>query len=461
MAQIMNKKDWVDEHWDEFLSDLEELVCINSERDDATASKKAPWGEGPFKALQKTLDIADRLGFETTNLQNAIGYADFQGASDKQIGMIGHVDVVPAGSGWSFDPYSLSKKDGYLIGRGVIDDKGPLLACIYAAKYCSEQANWPYTLETGFGDLGVYFDQCGNPDFTFTPDANWPLIYGEKGVFKGDFVSEPITDGNILEWRGGVATNVVPDEAHARIKVSEGFSIENLTYSAEIEASLCDNNVLLLKATGKTAHASKPETGESAILKLANYVLDNNLQSASEMPFVKLVADLSEGFDGKVVGIDCCGKKFDALTIVAGVADQRGDRLTQSVNIRFPENITGAEINDILSNRAEVANSTLEVETNVEPHLTDPEDPKIKALYDAYREVTGDDVHKPQTIGSGSYARYFKGAVSFGILKNWENEEPWVGKMHAPNEAVRENDLKEALLIYITALQNLIKIGEL
>ena len=461
-----DKVKWVDEHWDEFLSDLETLVSINSERDDATASDSCPWGEGPALALEEALKIAKRMGFQVTNLENTIGYADFQGEGESQVAMIGHVDVVPAGSGWKFPPYALTKSDGYLIGRGVIDDKGPLLACMYAAKYCAEQGELPHTLrvivgtneETGMADLDVYFRNCEVPEFLFTPDADWPLIYGEKGVYRTDFVSEEIKDGNIIEWQGGSATNAVPDFATALLRVGQGFSLSDVNVEEGVEVTLESEDTLRIVAKGKSAHASRPETGISAIKKLARCVLDNDLLAACEKPFVELAYKLSENFDGSGVGIEASGEHFDALTIIAGEGRKAGNRMFQSVNIRYPETVTCDEITETLSECASELHATLENVECFEPYLADPNDLKILELFKAYSEVTGDIEHKPRTVGSGSYARHFQGAVSYGILKNWEVEEPWVGKMHAPNEAVKEADLKEALLIYITALQNLAEI---
>ncbi|NXG36213.1 CNDP1 dipeptidase, partial [Dromaius novaehollandiae] len=48
----------------------------------------------------------------------------------------GHVDVQPAkkDDGWKTDPYTLTEINGNLYGRGATDNKGPVLAWIYAVE---------------------------------------------------------------------------------------------------------------------------------------------------------------------------------------------------------------------------------------------------------------------------------------------------------------------------------------
>lgn len=45
----------------------------------------------------------------------------------------GHYDCVPAGGAWDSDPWTLHGRDGYVYGRGVSDNKGPVLAVAHAA----------------------------------------------------------------------------------------------------------------------------------------------------------------------------------------------------------------------------------------------------------------------------------------------------------------------------------------
>lgn len=122
---------------DDLLNDLNDLLRINSERDDSQATKEAPFGPGPKEALEKMLTIAERDGFSTKNVDNYAGHIDF-GEGDETLGIFGHLDVVPAGDGWDTDPYEPVVKDGKLYARGSSDDKGPTVAAYYAMKMIKE-----------------------------------------------------------------------------------------------------------------------------------------------------------------------------------------------------------------------------------------------------------------------------------------------------------------------------------
>ncbi len=463
---------WVDAHWSEFLADLESLVSIDSVEDKGSAAPGKPWGEGPWRALEKAMQIAEHLGFRATNLEGAIAYADIEGASSKQIAVIGHTDVVPAGPGWDFEPFALTRKGEYLVGRGTIDDKAPLLCAMYAMAYCAASCDDAprYTLrailganeETGMGDLDVYHKHCDDPAFLFTPDSNWPLIYGEKGMWQARLESACIEDGNIVEWEGGTVPNAVPGLARALVRVPGDFDESSLASVEGISVKLRDGNasgerMLYIEVHGKSAHASLPEGGVSAINMLAHYVLDNSLAAASERPFLELIAQISDSWRGDTVGLATSDESFGSLTMVAGVAELRGGRFTQTLDIRFPTSTTAEALESTLAELAGRFGAGLQVTNCMKPFLMNPDGPEIEALMSAYKEVTGDE-HEPFTIGGGTYARHFSKAVSFGMEKSWQAEEPWVGGMHGPNEAVRESDMKEAVKVYIRAIQNLLEL---
>ena len=132
--------DYVESIWEDAVADIATLVAIRSVEDLDHAEEGKPYGPKPYEALSEAVRIASRLGLDAHNLDGHIGYADVPGASDRQLAMIAHTDIVPEGSGWTFDPFRLTRKDGYLIGRGVLDDKGPLVLSLYAAKWFADRA---------------------------------------------------------------------------------------------------------------------------------------------------------------------------------------------------------------------------------------------------------------------------------------------------------------------------------
>ena len=160
MADEMLKaeaKAFVEKNWEDIVKDIESLVAIRSVEDLDHATDEMPYGPASYEALCKGVEIAERLGLDAHNCDGHIGYADVPGDSERQIAMIAHTDIVPEGSGWTFDPFKLTRKDGYLIGRGVLDDKGPFVLELYCAKFFAERAartgeRLPYTIRCIIGN---------------------------------------------------------------------------------------------------------------------------------------------------------------------------------------------------------------------------------------------------------------------------------------------------------------------
>ncbi len=185
---------YLDEHWEDIVADITKLVEIPSYEELEKAAPGAPYGPGPKAALEEALALAERLGMEPHDVDGYIGYADLPGATDTQLGIIGHVDVVPAGPGWTIEPFQVQRRDGYLLGRGTLDDKGPMVTALHAVKLLADLGvERPYTIrcliganeETGLMDVEYYRERFADPAFVLTPDAEFPVCYGEKGGFNG------------------------------------------------------------------------------------------------------------------------------------------------------------------------------------------------------------------------------------------------------------------------------------
>ena len=177
---------FIAEHEDRIFADIARLVAINSV--EGKPAPGAPFGEGPAKALAEALKIARELGLETVNCEDKIGYARV-GEGEDYLATITHLDVVPVGEGWTEDPFVMREREGYIIGRGVMDDKGPSVLCLYALKYLKDRGvplRYPVRAllgvneETGMADVEYYLANYKAPLFCFSPDANFPLINGEK-----------------------------------------------------------------------------------------------------------------------------------------------------------------------------------------------------------------------------------------------------------------------------------------
>src|SRR4051794_17197082 len=72
-----------------------------------------------------------------------------RGSGSPHFGFAGHLDVVPAGDGWSGDPFGASIEDGLLIGRGANDMKSAIAAYVAALSRLSEAEGTLSLLITG------------------------------------------------------------------------------------------------------------------------------------------------------------------------------------------------------------------------------------------------------------------------------------------------------------------------
>ena len=133
----MEYEKFLKQNKEEMISALQEVVRINSEEGESFVCQDEtvyPFGQGIQNAFEATLDIGRRLGFQVKNVDNYGGHIDFPGTGDKIMAILGHIDVVPAGKGWKYDPYGGEIADGKIYGRGTSDDKGPVISCLYAMK---------------------------------------------------------------------------------------------------------------------------------------------------------------------------------------------------------------------------------------------------------------------------------------------------------------------------------------
>ena len=455
-------KAYLDANWSQMLEDIRALVSIKSVEDLDSSCTGSPFGEGPRRALDATLNIAQRMGFETHDLDGYIGIADFAGKTRDQLAIIGHVDVVVQGSGWHFDPFDITQKDGYLIGRGTTDDKAPFLIAMHAVKFWMDLgASFPYTIrmliganeETQMADVKKYLSYYTDPAFVITPDAEFPVCYGEKGVINIWLTSKKIEEGYIGSIEGGTAINAIPGFASAVVLVET----KKCPHASNIEILDLGDGTTRIRAIGKSAHASTPELGINAIGILIDYLLQNNLCNSDERDYLQLMKSCIDNTDGSGIGLECCDKDFGSLTLACGIVDKRNSSLMCTLDARFPTTTNADKIYSIVSEEASKIGATTKTTMFKEPFVCNPKSPAVQALLDAYNEVTGENA-KPFTMGGGTYARMFEHGASFGIEKPWVKKPDWVGGMHGPDEAVSIDALKEEFCIYVKTIYKLMEI---
>ena len=465
MADEMLKaeaKAFVEKNWEDIVKDIESLVAIRSVEDLDHATDEMPYGPASYEALCKGVEIAERLGLDAHNCDGHIGYADVPGDSERQIAMIAHTDIVPEGSGWTFDPFKLTRKDGYLIGRGVLDDKGPFVLELYCAKFFAERATrtgerLPYTIrciignneETEMADVEWYLERYPQPEFLFSPDADFPLICGEKGGYSATIRSGKVSDV-IVDFCGGTVGNAVAGEATALVRADAA----TLPAAERITVEAVEGGLARISAEGIGAHASTPAGSINAIGLLVDYLLENGLFSEGEKSFLEMEKLVFGSTDGSTLDIAASDDLFDPLTCIGGTIRTVDGVFEQTIDSRYPTSITGDEITRRVGALCEAHGCTLTVDLDMVPFSTDPNSDGIQALVRTYNEYTGRN-DKPFTIGGGTYARHFKAGGAFGPNDPNFPMPDWIGAEHSADEGFSEEQFKRALEIYIVSVARL------
>ncbi len=425
----------------------------------------APFGPGVRQAMDAALDIARGFGLDTHDCEGRMAYAEVPGKSEKQIATITHLDVVPAGNGWDSDPFCMVEKEGFVLGRGVADDKGPAMLTLYLAKFfrqlCDETGETlPYTLrillggaeETGMEDIDYYLEHYPMPAFCFTPDGEFPVGHGEKGGFGGHFVSAPLS-GTLVDFEGGVADNVVPDRAWALVRAD----LSSLRETENVKLTGEDGGLVRVTGYGKGGHASMPAGTVNAISLVANYLVDNHLCTDEENRYLSMLRQLTASTDGSSFGMAAEDGLFTPLTCTAGVITMKDGVLRQSIDTRYPTSITPEQMMAACEALAASGGAVFQPGAVRKPFYISADSPAIKACIDTFNEVTGRS-DKPFTMGGGTYARHFDNAVSFGMEEPYAQYPSWVGQMHGANEGVPKELMTKALKIYILAVARLMQL---
>ena len=439
----MKYREFIDNHKDEMIEELMRFVSINSVFDSKTVTKEHPFGDGVAKALDYVAKLGEKHGF---SVDRCDGYCTELtiGSGNKTIGIFAHSDVVPATGDWTKDPFTPYVLDRKLYGRGTSDDKGPLISAFYAVlALLDEDLIKDYKIrfvvggdeERGSRCLDYYFKNLKKPSPTygFTPAADFPVIYGEKGI--NDFFPEiEIKLPHVKRISGGAATNAVCDRVE--IELDETSLVCEYCKKHSFNYEQKDNVVTII---GKSAHGSTPSEGDNAAIKTMKILGD----VYGESKLLKLAEGLSET-SGKIWGGFCRTKLMGETTYCVGLISYENNLLKFSVNFRYPETVKSVEYKDKFD-----AYFGTESRMGEESHVLffDPESKLVKTLMQAYKEETGDLKSKPITIGGGTYAKHCENTVAFGAL--FPGRE---SVMHQPDEFMPVDDIIKSALIYAKAI---------
>ena len=439
------------QYHDDLLKNLGEFVAINSVLDEETVSKENPFGQGVTNALTYIANLAQDDGFEVRNYANKV--VEIICGEGKNITILAHADVVPAGTGWDQEPFQMVDHGDRLTGRGVADDKGPLLAAYYAMKAVRDnhlQGDYQIRFivggneESGSAGVEYYFQKLKKPqpDFGFSPDAEYPLIFAEKGIINFE-VKKKLNLKHVHSIHGGVASNSVIEKCDVVMDYDPEF-ITYLTDHGYKTTSLRDGDSITVTFLGVAAHGSTPELGSNAgmaaIKALAKFYTNKDL-----LHLYGCYGNL-QGY-----GLEAYANSDEMghNTLNVGIIDwDENGEFKMIVNFRYVD-------------RCHVDEAQYNIKEHSKPFSVDflseskllfypKESVLVQTLLQAYQKETGDYKSTPKAIGGGTYAKEADNVVAFGA------EFPgWNSNMHSPGEQVKKADLFKSISIYAKAIVDL------
>ncbi|GBG94038.1 dipeptidase PepV [Ligilactobacillus salitolerans] len=413
------------QHYQELLG---QVIQIPSVKGAPTA--QAPYGAGPKAALEQALEIARQLGLKTGQVANKVGWAQLDGQDDEYIAVLGHLDVVQAGENWTTPPYQLTVKDGYMYGRGVLDNKGPILGALFALSLLKKhQVSLKHSIrvifgtdeESGSADIPAYLQAEKPPLGGFTPDGKYPVVYAERGMLRLQ-VDLPFAEE--IAWdkiSGNFAASYIPDAAEVHLK----------------DGSVQDY-------VGKKSPSNAPELGDNVIRKIA---LDGQKLPGQFGKYLAWISQISADTTGENLGVAYQDESGELQLSLWGMELSAG-LLQLSLTIRYPVTLQKEDLLQKLKQNLP-AGAQLKVVSEVAPLLVDRKQPMIQIMQDVYEQVTHTD-GSPVTTTGVTYARSLPNIVAFGPSFPGQR-----GIAHKENEWLKVSDWQKMIQIDYLAMKKL------
>lgn len=468
---------WIDAHKDEFISEVQLLSRVPSVSRADLAQPGAPFGPDCRKMLDLALERGRHYGFETVDHDGYVG-SIYCGDFENSLGIIGHLDVVPVGEGWTYPQFGatyLPEHDA-IVGRGADDNKGPTVAGLFAMRMLRE---FGWTLRHGLRLMCGLSEETGMQDMTelkrrgvpfprtsLVPDAGFPVNYGQKGSLDAEIAVE--CAGNMTSFDSGTVRNVIPDSARCTLALSmeeaeAGLEAVDSELRARIRLEPCEGGVRLT-SQGKPGHAASPEGGINAIQLLSRALTQSGLLKGSCRDAMRELSELTQDAYGMSEGVAFEDEVSGKLTLVYGVAHLKEGKLRVSVDCRA--SITVDQDWLVAGLKADWSRRGFEVcRLSVsKPFYIPRDDPRVAALQQLYEQATGRS-EQPYTMGGGTYSRVVPDAISFGAGMPGSNRVSSFmpeghGGAHGLDETLCMEKVYNCARMYVAALALLDQIVE-
>ncbi len=477
--QAINWLEEVEKRKEDLIATTQQFLRIKSVLDPSTAREGAPFGEGIRQALDFALQVCADAGMTVKDVDGYAAHAEF-GQGEELIGVLSHVDVVPEGDGWSTPPYAAEIVDGKIVARGAIDDKGPTMAAIFAARIVKElglplskrvRMIFGTDEESNWQCVKTYFEREEMPTMGFTPDADFPLIYAEKGltdlIFRQtmeayeaqQLPADTNADAKLLSLNAGLRMNMVPEHAEATLQAlgqnADEIAARYRSYLAEanLEGQVQEeDNHVKLTMKGVSVHGMDPGKGVNAGTELVHFLAGLQLDARAQQ-FVQFTDRyLYRQHYGEVIGISHHDPEMGPLTLNTGVIEYAADgEIFFRINIRYPHSLPFDQWEPVLASRLQEAAFHLEVQEHLKPHRVDPKHPLVTTLQRVYTRHTGEEANII-AIGGATYGRSLDVGVAFGPLFPGRPDSA-----HQRDEYILVDDLLKATAIYAEAIYELAK----
>jgi succinyl-diaminopimelate desuccinylase len=456
---------WISDHVEEMKQELIAWVSHPSVSRADLKQEHAPYGPDVKAMLDFALERGRFYGFQTADHEGYCGDISY-GEEGEELGFSCHLDVVPEGEGWIYSPYHPVEKDGFLIGRGVSDNKGSAIAVLSAFRFIQEKKiplkrklrlMLGCAEETGMADYKYYLQELKGevPPLTIVADAAFPVCYAQKGGFNASLWIPAGRD--IVSLNAGKVRNSIPDSAQLVVPEAS-ISYEEAVLALEgypaIEVSEI-GSYLSITARGKAGHAAFPEGAVNAIWVLADAIVKSGLDQKADLRGLSFLAEAFSSPYGEGLRIGFADEQSGRLTLNAGVIQKEEDFLKTEIDIRFPVSYTVEQIEQALEESLKSFGVKLTDVDAARPYYIDPEDPVVQKLTGIYNEVAGDHA-RPYAMGGGTYSRVIPNAISYGpglpLGKRPDFLPAGHGGAHGPDEALSIENWLTGLKIYIKTI---------
>ncbi|MBR0576217.1 Sapep family Mn(2+)-dependent dipeptidase [Proteiniclasticum sp. BAD-10] len=431
----MTLAQYLEQHKEEMIRDVLRLVATESVRSEGKPGM--PSGEKVHQVLQETLELAKSHGLKTFHVDGHAGVVEY-GEGEDYVAVLGHLDVVPAGDGWSKNPLGEVTEDK-LYGRGTMDDKGPMVAALYGLIAIKElqiplkhriRLIFGTSEETGGPDIEKYLEQEKQPVAGFTPDADFPAINAEKGILVIR-LSKKLEESPLKALKGGKAVNMVPDFASYTLRLGESLKTDTFA--------------------GVSAHGSTPHLGENAISKMLEDLVNREELQPIKNTLSVLWYNLCQDLDGHAMGIALEDEASGKLVLNLGKIALQEDVLAAEINIRYPVTYKMNDVTDNIKTIFESQGFQMEILQHDAPLYYPQDADLVVKLMDVYTRETRDQ-RPPLAIGGGTYAKMMKNIVAFGPQLPGRPDT-----IHQVDEYILLEDLMTCARIYANAMVELAK----